>query len=210
MFLHQSAYLDCNLYRAGYRGHLNQDWKIEHWEEEHLNTHIWETNYQFRNFERRYCHQVTQVAFRAEMASDLVSAVSGGWAEVHASLLRLKRISGFFEDPLWQVRHPFMWFWQSIGGCLSIPAFTSLCPGNSTPSFFSYRTLAQGFLIRTCVCSIDVRQNPRLTGLAMFKAGHMSDCSSWTRPPRLALVADMLDTYKRLVAASDNEIRLLP
>jgi len=38
----------------------------------------------------------------------------------------------------------------------------------------------------------------------------MSDCSSCTRPPCLAIVADMLKTYKTLVNASNNEIGLLP
>jgi hypothetical protein len=38
----------------------------------------------------------------------------------------------------------------------------------------------------------------------------MLNCSSCTRPPRLAIVADMLETYKTFVAASNNEIRLLP
>jgi len=38
----------------------------------------------------------------------------------------------------------------------------------------------------------------------------MSDCSSCTRPPCLAKVADMLKTYKKLVAASKRKNRLLP
>jgi hypothetical protein len=38
----------------------------------------------------------------------------------------------------------------------------------------------------------------------------MSECSSCTRPPCLAIVADMLKTYKTLVDGSNNEIRLLP
>jgi hypothetical protein len=46
--------------------------------------------------------------------------------------------------------------------------------------------------------------------LAIFNARHMSDCSSCTRSSCLAIVADMLQTYKILVAASNNEIRLLP
>jgi len=38
----------------------------------------------------------------------------------------------------------------------------------------------------------------------------MSDFSSCTRPPCLAKVADILKTYKKLVAASTYQIRLLP
>jgi hypothetical protein len=37
--------------------------------------------------------------------------------------------------------------------------------------------------------------------LAILKARRMSDCFSCTRPPCLAIVADMLKTYKTLVAA---------
>jgi hypothetical protein len=51
--------------------------------------------------------------------------------------------------------------------------------------------------------------------LAIFKARRMSDCSSYNRPPCLAIVADMLKTYMILVAASKvrsgkylNHIRL--
>jgi len=38
----------------------------------------------------------------------------------------------------------------------------------------------------------------------------MSDCSSCTRPPSLAIVAAMLNTYKILVAASEIKIWLVP
>jgi len=44
----------------------------------------------------------------------------------------------------------------------------------------------------------------------LFKATHLLDCSCCTWPPCLAIVADMLKTYKKLVAASKNEIWLLP
>jgi hypothetical protein len=46
--------------------------------------------------------------------------------------------------------------------------------------------------------------------LAILNARGMSDCSRCNRPPCLAIVADMLNTYKPLVDASNNEIRLLP
>jgi len=57
-------------------------------------------------------------------------------------------------------------------------------------------------VISCCVSSIAARENPSLAILAMFKARRMSDCSSGTRPPCLAIVADMLKTSKELVAAS--------
>jgi hypothetical protein len=38
----------------------------------------------------------------------------------------------------------------------------------------------------------------------------MSDCSSCSRTPCLAIVADMLKAYETLVDASNNGIRLLP
>jgi len=91
-----------------------------------------------------------------------------------------------------------------------IAAFTSLWPGNSTPRFFSSRTSAHGFLMRFFVSSISAREKPSLAILAIFNARRMSDCSSCTRPPCLAIVADMLKTYKTLVDASNNEIGLLP
>ena len=46
--------------------------------------------------------------------------------------LYLQRVGIFFAVPSGQERHLGMWFWQSIAGCLSITAFTDLCPGNST------------------------------------------------------------------------------
>jgi hypothetical protein len=45
---------------------------------------------------------------------------------------------------------------------------------------------------------------------AIFKARHMSDCSSCTRPPCLTIVADILETYRKLVASSKMKLQLLP
>jgi len=124
--------------------------------------------------------------------------------------LRLQRVCRFFEVPFCQGRHLGIWFWRSIAGCVAIAAFTLLCPGNSTPSFFSSRTSARGFLIRYCVSSTAVHENPPLAILALIKATRMSDCSSCTRLHCLAIVADMSNTYKKLVAASNTEIQLWP
>ena len=125
-------------------------------------------------------------------------------------LLRLQLFCGYFALPFWQGRHLGVWFWWSIARCLSIAAFTFLSPGNSTPHFFSSRTLVQSVLIRYCVSAIAARKNTSLAILVIFKARRMSDCSSCTGPPCLAIVADILNTNKKLVAASNNEMRLLP
>jgi len=126
-------------------------------------------------------------------------AGGGGGAPVP---LRLQRVCGFFVVPFGQGRQPSVWFSRIIAGCLSIAAFTLLCPGKKTPRYFSSRPLPHGFLICCCVSSIAARRNPSLAILAISKARHMLDCSSCTQSPFLALVADMLKTYKKLVAAS--------
>ena len=131
---------------------------------------------------------------------------SGGGAPVP---LCLQHVSGFFVVPFWQWRQPDMWFWRSIAGCLFIATFTFLCPGNSTPSFCSPGTSAWGFMIRYFLCSIAVRKKPSLAILAIFKAWRMLDGSICTLPPCVAIVAGMWKTYKKLVAAVNNEIRLL-
>jgi hypothetical protein len=48
--------------------------------------------------------------------------------------------------------------------------------------------------------------------LSFGHVGHVqgSDCSSCTRRPCLAIIADMSNTYKKLIAASNNEMQLLP
>jgi len=120
---------------------------------------------------------------------------SGGGAPVP---LHLQCLWGFCAVPCWQGRQPSVWISWSIAGCHSIPAFTFLCPGNPTPHFFRSRTSARGFLNRKCVSSIAARENSPLAILAISKARHMSDCSSCTRPPCRAIVADMLKTYKEI------------
>jgi hypothetical protein len=54
------------------------------------------------------------------------------------------------------------------------------------------------------------RENPPLASLAIFHTRCLSDCSSCIRPPYLAIVADMLTTYKKLVGISSNEFRQWP
>jgi len=122
---------------------------------------------------------------------------------------------GFFAVPFWQGMQQSVWFSRTTAGCHSIAAITLLCLGNTTPHFFCSGTLAHGFWISCSGSSIAARKHPPLAILAIFKARHMSDSSSYTRPPCLALVADMLKTYRKLVAASKvwfsyylNHIRL--
>jgi len=67
------------------------------------------------------------------------------WLGGGARALRLQRVSGFCTVPFWQGRHPAVWFWWSIARCLSIAAFSFLCPGNSTRGFFSSQTSARRF-----------------------------------------------------------------
>jgi len=69
-------------------------------------------------------------------------------------------------------------------------------PGNSAPHFNSSRTSAWGFLVRYCVSFIAASLNSPMAILAMFNTRNMSDYSSCTRPPCLAIVADMLKTDK--------------
>jgi len=124
--------------------------------------------------------------------------------------LCLQHLCRFFAVHFWQGRHPLVRFSKTIAGCLTIAAFTFVCPGNWTPHFFSSQTSARGFLIRNRDFSIVVHENPPLAILVIFKARCMLDCSSCTRPPCLVIVCAMLKTYNKLVAACKNECQLLP
>jgi len=87
--------------------------------------------------------------------------------------LRLQCVCRFSAVPCWEGRHLGVWLWRSIAECHSIPAFTSLYPGQPTPRFFSSRTSARGFLIRYWVSSIAARETSSSAILAMFKARRM-------------------------------------
>jgi len=108
---------------------------------------------------------------------------------------------------IWPGRQMSVWFSRTIAGCVSIAAFILLCAGKTTPRFFSSRTSAWSLLISCCVSSIVAREHPPLAILAIFMAWRMSDYSSCTRPPCLAIVADMFKTYSKLVAASKVRFR---
>jgi len=187
---------------------MHQDWTIEGWEEAYVNAHNWVANCWLGMLISliitgwcRWCSRHRWYQFWCRLPESV------GGASIPLSPLR---VCGFFVVTFWQGRDLSVWFWWSIARCLSIPAFNILCPANSTPRFFSFWTLVGGFLMRYCISSIAACKNPPLSILAIFKARCMSDCSSCTRPPRLAIVADMFKTYKKLVAASNNDIQLLP
>jgi len=96
--------------------------------------------------------------------------------------------------------------------CSRVSLYRSLhlaIPKNVTPRFLSSRTLERGSFIWYCVSSVVAREIPPLAISAIFKARCLSECSSCTLPPCSAIVADMLKTYNKLVAASRNQIRLL-
>lgn len=94
--------------------------------------------------------------------------------------------------------------------CHCIAGFTFPLPGNSSLHLVSSQTAGQGLLILYCVSSIAVREIPPMAILANFHARHMLDCSTYTQPSRLAIVADMLKSYKILVGTSNNWIAQLP
>jgi len=131
----------------------------------------------------------------------------GGGAPVPFHLQCFCRFSAW---PFSEGREPSIWFWRTIVGLLTIASFIFSCSGNSTCRFYSSRTLARGCLIIYCVSSTVACENLPLSNLAIFNARHMSDCSSCIRSPRLGIVADMLKTYKKLVATCNNDIRLVP
>jgi hypothetical protein len=66
---HQWANPEYNLYHACDPWHMNQDWKIEHWEAEYVYTH---SRVAHRLLRTSLCHQLVQVAFRAKVAPVMV------------------------------------------------------------------------------------------------------------------------------------------
>ena len=124
--------------------------------------------------------------------------------------LPIQRSCGFFGVPFCQERQPDIWLWRSNTGCLRIATFTFLCPENSSARSFSACTSALGLLMRYFISFLVAWEKPSLFMLAILHHGQMLECSRWTRPPSCAKVAEMLITYRRLVAASNSEIRLLP
>jgi len=125
------------------------------------------------------------------------------------SLLHPQRVCGVIMAPCWQGTYPPLWLWKIKAGCLSIAASTFQCAGNSTPRFSPSWTSARRFLIWDCSSFIVPHKNPPFAILARSMARPMSDCSSWTQPPYLAIVVASSKTYKILCAASNHAILLL-
>ena len=173
---------------------------------------IYISGWQIVNFGPLSSHIVTKWrSWHSSMRQDWVwcrLSVSVGRRWIHS--LAPPVFYGRFAVPSWQERHPLVLFWWSIAGCLCITVFTNLCPGNFTPCSFSSQTSAWCFFIKYWVFSIAVCKNPPLAIVAIFKSRCISDCSSSIWPLCLAIVADMFKTYRKLVAVSNNEIRLLP
>jgi len=132
---------------------------------------------------------------------------SGGGAHVP---FRLMSVCGFCAGRFWPGGQMSVGSSQTAAGCLSIAAFPFLSAGNWSPHFFSSWTPARDFSNRIYISHIVVHRKPPLAILAIFNPRCMSECSSCTRPPCVAIVADMLKTEKKLVAPSKNESRLLP
>jgi len=116
--------------------------------------------------------------------------------------LHLHCVSGFIALPLGEGRQQSYWLLRTITGRHSNPAFSLVCPGNTTPRVFSSRTSTRGVLISCCVSSYGAQENTSLAILARFKARCISDSSSCTRPACIAIVAEMFRTCKKLVPAS--------
>jgi len=106
MFLHQSANLEWNLYFPCYPWHIHQGWKIEHWEEEYVYTHIQVAQLRFRNLKLPHCHRVVRVGIQVDVLSVLVSVVCIGPVEVHPFL----RTTCVSVDCL-------LWYYGKKGSC---------------------------------------------------------------------------------------------
>ena len=167
-------------------------------------------NCQFGNVELWHCYQVAWVAIREQVASALESAVYVGLAEVHL----FPWVSSVSADS-WRCHigkkdiHPGG-FDEGLPGVFPSQALTlysqeTQLPVSSLPRLQHKVPLSHiAFpLFRSAITLL-------WPILVIFKARHMSDCCSLTRPPCLAIVADMLKTYKKLIAASINMIRLVP
>jgi len=191
MFHTQSAYLDQNRYRAGYPGQMHLDRNIPHREELYVNTYIRPAQWWFGNVQLWKCYWLGRVACRPEVASALESSVCVGRVEAHLFLC-IPACLQILCSAILARKAAGRVVWQSIAGYLCIAAFTCLCPGNSTPRIFSSRTSVRGFWMKYLVSSIAAHKKPSVAILAIFNARCMSDCSSCTRPPCLAIVAEML------------------
>jgi len=93
---------------------------------------------------------------------------------------------------------------------LSTTLCTFLQPPLSTPCCVTSQISVQCLLISYCVPPTAVCENPLLATLAIIKRRRILDCSTCAQPHCLTIIADMLNTKKRLAAASQIAIRLIP
>jgi len=209
MVLHQSANLDWNLSCAYDPGYIHQDLRIERSEKEDVYTQLSGAPSILEAWAPSLWPGGMGGILGGRGVRSGVGSLnwSAGGVAVHWCL---QCVWGFSAVPCWHRRQPSFWFSRSIAGYLTIAAFTFSCPGNPTPGIICSCTSAEDFLIKSCVSSIALCENPPLTILAIFKARRLSDFSRCTRPPCLAIVVEMLKTYQKLVAASTDEIWLLP
>lgn len=92
--------------------------------------------------------------------------------------------------------------WVSLYHCVLILLHRTL---NSIILIFQYFPMRYlGEELRFLHCGVS---NSILAIVAICKASGMSDCCSSTQPPSLAIVANMANTYGKLIA-SKNEILL--
>jgi len=139
----------------------------------------------------------------------VVSAVCISWAELHLFHFVWSMSPDFVRSHCSKEGIRQCYFDEASLRALPLQPPFCLSNGNHTAHFFSSRTLACGFFITYCISCTAARGHPPLAIIAIVNARHISDCSSSTWPPCLAIVADMLKTYKKVVAACNNEIQLV-
>jgi hypothetical protein len=204
MFLHQAVYQDQNRYCAGLARQIHKEGNIQPRDELYVNTHISLPNLLFQNVELWNYYRLGCVVSAQDSDVGVIWVEERLWICMSSMYVNCLRCHSDTE------RIQMGDFDKSLGRCISIAAFTFVCPGNSTPHFFSSRTSAQGLWITYWVSCIAPRQYPSFYILVKFTARCMLDSSSITRPCCLAIVADMSKPYWTLVAESNIEIRLLP
>ena len=208
MFHYQSAYLDQNLYCAGYPVQKHHDWKIEQWEEPYVNMNIrrsiWRYGFLFFLSVTGYGEWGARQR-QCWLQSRLSESV---WWRCTCSLASPGCLQSLFCAILAR-KAAWCGFQQSIAGCRSIAAFDSRCDRNSSPHICTSQTTARGIWIRYFVTSSAAHEQSSLAIVPRIKAWHMSDGSCCNHTHCNAIVADMLKSYKKSVAGSNNQIRLL-
>ena len=178
--------------------------KIEWWEAKYVYTVMRVAHHQFRS---SHHHQMPQVAFQTDVGR-IVVEVHPCHCTPSVSVDCLRCHFGKKGSHLFDYREPLPGVFRSQHSpCY---AWVTQHPASALLRLWWEVSWSVG-----AFPSIAARENSPLAILAISMARHMSDCSSCTRPPCLAMVADMLNTSKKLVAASKvglgnylNHIRL--